>query len=61
MFNWLRQNMKIVMWIVIIGFVGTIVFVWGMDVTGRRRGGRNTGAQNEAIGYVNGKKIKVID
>jgi peptidyl-prolyl cis-trans isomerase D len=56
MFDWLRQNMKVVMWIVIVFFVASIFFVWGMDITGRGGKGPNTGA--ETVGSINGEKIK---
>jgi len=40
------------MWIVIIAFVATIVFAWGMDLTSRSR-------TKNAIGRVNGKEITI--
>jgi peptidyl-prolyl cis-trans isomerase D len=51
MLKTMRQNTKIILWIILIAFVGTILFAWGMNVTGRRRGGSNT------IGVINGQKI----
>jgi peptidyl-prolyl cis-trans isomerase D len=36
MMNTMRKNMKVILWIVVIAFVGTIFFVWGMDL-GRRK------------------------
>jgi parvulin-like peptidyl-prolyl isomerase len=47
----MRQNTKVILWIILIAFVGTIIFAWGMNVTGRRQGGSNT------IGVINGQKI----
>lgn len=48
----MRANTKIIMIIVIIGFVGMIVFGWGMDITDRR-----SGSQAGIIGKINGEKI----
>lgn len=46
--------MKTVMWIALAGFVGFIIFQWGMDITGSGGGGRYAGV----IGVVNGEEIK---
>ena len=51
MLKTMRQNTKVILWIIIIAFVGTIIFAWGMNVTGRRQAGSDT------IGVVNGQKI----
>ncbi len=32
MMNTLRKNMKVILWVVVVAFVGTIFFVWGMDL-----------------------------
>jgi len=48
----MRANTKIIMIIVIVGFVGMIVFGWGMDITDRR-----SGSQAGIIGKINGEKI----
>ena len=48
----MRANTKIIMIIVIIGFVGMIVVGWGMDITDRR-----SGSQTGIIGKINGEKI----
>jgi peptidyl-prolyl cis-trans isomerase D len=50
----LRQNTKIIIWIVAIAFVATIVFAWGMDFTGARGG---SGMQQNIVGKVDGKEI----
>jgi peptidyl-prolyl cis-trans isomerase D len=50
----LRENTKIIIWIIVIAFVATIVFAWGMDFSGR--GGRGGIPQN-AVGKVNGIEI----
>jgi peptidyl-prolyl cis-trans isomerase D len=47
----MRQNTKVILWIILIAFIGTIIFAWGMNVTGRRQGGSDT------IGVINGQKI----
>lgn len=51
----LRENTKIIIWILVIAFVGTIVFAWGMDLTGVRSG--RSGVPHDAVGRVNGKDI----
>ena len=40
------------MWIVIVAFIATIVFAWGMDLSGRNR-------VKDAVGKVNGKEISL--
>jgi len=52
MMNSLRKHMKVILWVVVIAFVGTIFFVWGMDL-GRQK-------SNEALmsaAMVNGHPI----
>lgn len=51
MLKTMRQNTKVILWIIIVAFVGTIIFAWGMNVTGIRKGGQTT------VGVVNGHKI----
>lgn len=51
MLKTMRQNTKIILWIILIAFLGTILFAWGMNVTGRSKGGR------AVVGVVNGQKI----
>jgi peptidyl-prolyl cis-trans isomerase D len=48
----LRKNAAVIMWIVIIAFIATIVFAWGMDLSSNRRG-------KSVIGKVNGKEIPI--
>jgi len=50
----MREHMKIILWILVLAFVGTIIFSWGMDITGR--GGRS-GAQRGIIGKINGIEV----
>ena len=52
MLRTLRQNTKIVLWVVIVGFVGMIVLAWGMDITGRK-------SRSQIMGEVNGQKISI--
>ena len=52
MIQQMRNNAAIIMWIVIIAFVATIVFAWGMDLTSRSR-------TKNVIGRVNGKEITI--
>jgi peptidyl-prolyl cis-trans isomerase D len=47
----MRQNTKIILWIILAAFVGTIIFTWGMNVTGRR------GSRQAVVGVVNGQEI----
>ena len=49
----MRENTHIILWIVIFGFLATIVFSWGMDITGSR-GLKQQGV----VGSINGKEIK---
>lgn len=49
----LRDNTKIIIWILVIAFVGTIIFAWGMDLTGSRSGGMGP----NVVGKINGKEI----
>ncbi len=51
MFAELRQRTKTILWIVIVAFVGLMVFVWGMDL--RRRSGPESGI----IGRVEKQRI----
>ena len=53
----LRDNTKVIIWILVIAFVGTIVFAWGMDITGARGGG-NPG---NVVGKVNGREIPLAN
>ncbi len=46
-----RKLTKIVIWIVVIAFVGTIIFAWGMDVTSSK-------ALKNIVGTVNGKDFE---
>jgi peptidyl-prolyl cis-trans isomerase D len=52
MIQHMRKNAALIMWIVIIAFIATIVFAWGMDLTG------NTKTKN-IVGKVNGKEIPI--
>lgn len=49
----LRNNTKIIIWIIVVAFVGTIIFAWGMDIA---RGG-GEGAPSGIVGAVNGTEI----
>jgi peptidyl-prolyl cis-trans isomerase D len=51
MLKTMRQNTKVILWIIIIAFVGTIIFAWGMNVTGRNR------RRPDIVGVINGQKI----
>jgi parvulin-like peptidyl-prolyl isomerase len=51
----MRENTKVILWIVVVAFVVTIFAVWGLDLRGG--GGGITGGPNNVIGEVNGVKI----
>ena len=55
----LRNNTKVIIWMIVIAFVGTIIFAWGMDLTGTRGGGSGTPAN--VVGSVNGKEIPLAN
>jgi peptidyl-prolyl cis-trans isomerase D len=48
----MRKNAAVIMWVVIVAFVATIVFAWGMDLSSRDR-------VKDSIGKVNGKDISL--
>jgi peptidyl-prolyl cis-trans isomerase D len=48
----MRKNAAVIMWIVIVAFVATIVFAWGMDLSSRNR-------VRDSVGKVNGKDISL--
>ena len=48
----LRNNAAIIMWVVIVAFIATIVFAWGMDLSSRNR-------VKNVIGKVNGTEISL--
>ena len=48
----MRKNAAAIMWIVIVAFVATIVFAWGMDLSSRNR-------VKDTVGKVNGKNISL--
>lgn len=51
----LRNNTKVIIWILVIVFVGTIIFAWGMDITGGRGG--SSGMPSSVVGKINGREI----
>lgn len=50
MLSTFRRFTKVVIWVVIIAFVGTIIFAWGMEITQSK-------AQRNIVGTINGKDI----
>ena len=50
----MRQITKSVMWFVVIAFVGTIIFAWGMDLTGK-----SSGVKPDVIATVNDQDISI--
>jgi peptidyl-prolyl cis-trans isomerase D len=50
MLSTFRKFTKVVIWVVIIAFVGTIIFAWGMEITQSK-------AQRNIVGTINGKDI----
>lgn len=57
MMHVLRANTKVIIWILVTAFVGTIVFAWGMDITGARGGGGPT----NVVGTINGRDIPLAN
>ena len=57
MMRQMRDNMKWIMMITAIAFVGLMVFGWGMDITGRTSAG-TTGGE---IGKVNGESVTYLE
>ncbi len=51
MLKTMRQNTKLILWILLVAFVGTILFAWGMNVTGIKKGGQ------AIVGVVSDRKI----
>ncbi len=47
----MREYTKVFLFILVVAFIGTIIFDWGMDVTGIK-------TQNTTIGEVNGHKLE---
>jgi parvulin-like peptidyl-prolyl isomerase len=60
MMQLLRNNTKVIIWILVVAFVGTIIFAWGMDLTGLRGGGEG-GAPQNVVGSVDGKDIPLTN
>ncbi len=54
----LRNNTKIIIWVIVIAFIGTIIFAWGADITGTRGGGK---APSNVVGSVDGKDIPLTN
>jgi len=50
----MRKITKSVMWFVVVAFVGTIIFAWGMDLTGK-----SSGVKPDVIATVNDQEISV--
>lgn len=50
----MRQITKSVMWFVVVAFVGTIIFAWGMDLTGK-----SSGVKPDVIATVNDQDISI--
>jgi peptidyl-prolyl cis-trans isomerase D len=48
----MRKNAATIMWVVIIAFVATIVFAWGMDLSSQSR-------TKNVVGKINGKDIAI--
>ena len=52
MIQQMRKNAATIMWVVIVTFVATIVFAWGMDLSGRTK-------VHNTVGKINGKEIPI--
>ena len=53
MMRQMRDNMKVIMLVTAVAFVGLMVFGWGMDITGRS----SAAATGGELGRVNGEPI----
>lgn len=54
MMRQMRENTKVILWVVVVAFVVTIFAVWGLDLRG---GGPGSGRDYNILGEVNGVKI----
>ena len=54
MMKQMRENTKIILWIVVVAFVITIFAVWGLDL---QTGGGTVGTQQNLVGRINGTPI----
>ena len=54
MLSTFRRFTKIVIWIVVVAFVGTIIFAWGMDITRSK-------AQKNFVGTIDGRDVDYKD
>ncbi len=55
MMKQMRENTKVILWIVVIAFVVTIFAVWGLDLDGT--GGGQTARQYNTLGEINGTPV----
>ena len=53
----LRNNTKIIIIVIVVAFVGLMVFSWGMDISGRRGG--TAGRPKDVVGRVNDRDISL--
>jgi parvulin-like peptidyl-prolyl isomerase len=56
LFETMRENTKLILWITVVAFVLLIFLAWGADFTGKRGGGRG-GAEAGVLAKVNGERI----
>jgi peptidyl-prolyl cis-trans isomerase D len=56
LFETMRQNTKVILWVTVIAFVALIFLAWGADFTASRRGGR---IEEGVLGRVNGERIYI--
>lgn len=54
MMKQMRENTKVILWIVVVAFIGFIFAVWGLDIRG---GGPSQSGQQNALGKVDGVSI----
>jgi len=54
MMKQMRENTKVIIWIVVVAFMVTIFAVWGLDL---QRGGGPTAGQYNVLGEVNGVQV----
>ncbi|NLI97230.1 hypothetical protein GX441_01050 [bacterium] len=57
----LRKRATIIMFVVLLAFVASIIFVWGMDITGRSASISRRKGSDSTLAVVGKEKIKVVD
>jgi peptidyl-prolyl cis-trans isomerase D len=56
-FETMRENTKVVLWITVVAFVGLIFLAWGADWSSSRGGGNSSDAERGVLAKVNGERV----